>query len=266
MKKKANFILQNMNQNADPCEDLFEFTCGNFVSSNRIPDDQTNLDSFGNLRLKLAANVADQLETKVDSSDTVSTANAKKYYKSCMDEGKINKNKIKEIIIFNVNKRFFIWIKAKIESSGESYFISMLYSEMSGFPIMSDSWSPSKTVTERLVQLRMLNHRPLLSISVTSNPKNPAKYTLAIDQPTWFFSKKYYEDTKVMDAYKTYVTKTIEYLGPSNANYKREIDNLIDLEIELSKVLLSEEEKRNLTYNTYTIEELDKQLPEVNLV
>ena len=81
-------ILKNMDTSADPCEDLFQFACGNFVKNNRIPDDQTSADAFGELRTTLSNRVADLLESKINVNDTLSTANAKRYYKSCMNEGR----------------------------------------------------------------------------------------------------------------------------------------------------------------------------------
>ena len=47
---KANSIIRNMDETVDPCEDFFEFSCGNFLKTQRIQDDQNRISEFSILR------------------------------------------------------------------------------------------------------------------------------------------------------------------------------------------------------------------------
>lgn len=47
---KASSILENIDESVDPCENFFEFSCGNFVKNQRIQDDQTKISEFSILR------------------------------------------------------------------------------------------------------------------------------------------------------------------------------------------------------------------------
>ena len=47
---KASSILENIDESVDPCENFFEFSCGNFVKNQRIQDDQTKISEFSKLR------------------------------------------------------------------------------------------------------------------------------------------------------------------------------------------------------------------------
>ena len=58
----ANNILRNIDITADPCEDFNRFSCGTFIDTKRIPDDQSSDDTFSVLRINLASSVAGRLE------------------------------------------------------------------------------------------------------------------------------------------------------------------------------------------------------------
>ena len=82
----ANDILKNMNLSVDPCEDFNQFTCGAFIASRRIPDDQTVFDTFSLLENNLEYAVADALEKEIGDKEALATANSKKFYHSCLNE------------------------------------------------------------------------------------------------------------------------------------------------------------------------------------
>lgn len=97
-------MLQNMDTNIDPCEfyfflikfsknphlgeNFYEFSCGNFQKSTRIPDDQSRVDTFDTLRERLAYNVADLLALPAEQHENESVKKIKNLFNSCLNEGK----------------------------------------------------------------------------------------------------------------------------------------------------------------------------------
>ncbi|CAF4460683.1 unnamed protein product, partial [Adineta steineri] len=37
--KAANYLIESLDESAQPCEDFYQFVCGTWIKNNRIPDD-----------------------------------------------------------------------------------------------------------------------------------------------------------------------------------------------------------------------------------
>ena len=60
-----------MNTNADPCEDFYEFTCGGFLNSTKIPEGEMRWSRFKDAIEAMKVRERDLLEdAEVDSFDT----------------------------------------------------------------------------------------------------------------------------------------------------------------------------------------------------
>ena len=56
--KAASNILQNMDESVNPCDDFYQFACGNFIKKTAIPDDRTRVSSFSVLSDELLSQVS----------------------------------------------------------------------------------------------------------------------------------------------------------------------------------------------------------------
>ncbi|CAF0711928.1 unnamed protein product [Brachionus calyciflorus] len=233
--KAANTILENMDQNVDPCEDFHLFSCGSFVKAKRIPDEQTKIDVFDILRNTLAYSVADILSAEIDENDIEPTKNAKRLFKSCMNE---------EIL----------------QQSGEKIFLEVLDSYFGGWPILKPH-TKSISIVERMVKLRKIGFKSLIDFHVTLNPKNPQNLILKVKQPNWLFNKQYYNDSGFVKTYKEYAKKYVTFLNSSAANVNEQIDRMFEIEKLIAMNLINEDEKRNSTYKNMTIAGLIEEMP-----
>ena len=102
-----------------------------------------------------------------------------------------------------------------VNSEGEANFLQILDQYFGGWPILRRGATRSMSLVEKLVALRQYGFRPLLDIRVAPNPKRPHTHILKLKQPTWFFSKVYYDDLRFERAYKKYLLAFVTNLSPT---------------------------------------------------
>jgi predicted metalloendopeptidase len=100
----ANTLLSNMDQSVDPCDDFYEYTCGNWNKQNPIPDDRSRYSTFTQLyeqNEKILRRILDSKATTTKATPTkatpttaptptpTATDKAVHFYTSCMDEATI---------------------------------------------------------------------------------------------------------------------------------------------------------------------------------
>lgn len=85
----AESIIEKLDKSEQPCDNFYNFACGQYIKSTKIPEDKVMVDSFSIVRDKLQ----DQLQTiitgPVESSEIEPVKMVKKLYKACMNKGEL---------------------------------------------------------------------------------------------------------------------------------------------------------------------------------
>lgn len=80
-------IIKNMNRCVNPCEDFYEFACGNYIKRKSMPDDKSTVNVPHTISDELETKIRVILEDENSNCDVRAFKLAKKLYKNCMNIG-----------------------------------------------------------------------------------------------------------------------------------------------------------------------------------
>lgn len=83
-------LKNSMNWDIDPCDNFYQFACGNSVYPSEIPPEATRstISTIYSVLKKIYEQLDNSLAEKITDSDTMTFKKLKTYFKMCKDEGK----------------------------------------------------------------------------------------------------------------------------------------------------------------------------------
>eukprot|EP00106_Octopus_bimaculoides_P023912 XP_014791354.1 PREDICTED: membrane metallo-endopeptidase-like 1 [Octopus bimaculoides] len=237
-------LIRSIDTSVNPCDNFFDYTCGQWVKRHAIPDDLSSIDTFTVLRDEVENTLRELLENSVSSSDARAIRKAKLLYKSCMNETLIEERSLAE-------------------------FETVLRGEFGDWPVRYNSRDINNfSLVNLLSSLRKYNCQPLIHIAVRSNNKNSTSHVLSIDQPSFGMpGQKYYlkgrNDTKLKAYEKLAVQMAINF-GADPKTAEEDMSDMVDLEIKLANIITPPENRRDneRLYNKMTVKELSHKFKE----
>lgn len=85
----ANSIIEKLDESVKPCDDFYNFACGQYIKSTKIPDDKVMVDSFSVVRDELQDQLQTIITSPVDETEIEPVKMVKKLYKACMNKGEL---------------------------------------------------------------------------------------------------------------------------------------------------------------------------------
>ncbi|KJH41117.1 peptidase family M13 [Dictyocaulus viviparus] len=239
----------------DPCVDFFEFTCGNWIATHPIPDHKTSYSQFAVLSDKVQEEMRDIFESP-EILQSKSTSGLKFMYHKCMDKDELNRIGAKNLI-------------ATIRSYG-------VWPIIDGHKWHAEQFDLT-TILINIAQIRGVT--VFISNYVSLDTKNVSRRLIEFDQGQLGLgdsTRDYYLDRgkhgKKIAAYRQYLINKVKLFHEDvNIPVKEEkiasdVDEIIELETKMAKILVPEEDRRNFTklYNLRRLSDMQKLMPLVD--
>ncbi|CAG9583046.1 unnamed protein product [Danaus chrysippus] len=96
LRSAANLAL-SMDKSVDPCNDFYQYVCGNWPKEHPRPDAYSSYDWFNDKQMKVFATIRDFLSKNV-TNEPKPVKQAKDIYSACMDTEELDKRGLKPVI------------------------------------------------------------------------------------------------------------------------------------------------------------------------
>lgn len=94
--RAASHILNKMNETVEPCEDFYNFACGNFMKETIKSDDK--VDSFSVVHELVQEQLRSSISERIDANDSAPIIMVKKLYNACMNTTRIEEQGLKPML------------------------------------------------------------------------------------------------------------------------------------------------------------------------
>ncbi|KAL1513422.1 hypothetical protein ABEB36_002838 [Hypothenemus hampei] len=242
----ASRVLEYMDPSVDPCDDFYQFTCGNFIKKTIIPDDKSSVTSFSIISDNLQEQLRSMIEEPIRADEPKPFQLTKKLYRACMN-------------------------KTLIEADGLSTIRDIL-KQLGGWPAMEGArWDDgSFDWRQSVYKFRRAGYSVdyFMDFSVGIDVKNSTKRVIDLDQAALGLRREFlvkgFED-KLVKAYYDYMVDIAVIFGVERDRATKELRESLDFEIKLANISLPSEKRRNATalYNPMTIREMQQKFPSV---
>ncbi|XP_065358799.1 endothelin-converting enzyme 2 [Calliphora vicina] len=98
--RTASSLIYSMDEETDPCEDFYQFTCGRWSDEHPRPDSVTSNDWFRERQARIMRQLRQFLRQNVSDTEPEAVAKAKSMYKACMDTQKLEERGMEPLVHF----------------------------------------------------------------------------------------------------------------------------------------------------------------------
>ncbi|CAG2179242.1 unnamed protein product, partial [Oppiella nova] len=260
----GKILKANLNETVDPCDDFYEFACGGWEASHKIPADRSALYSTGILQDQLMNEVKESLSKAVAQNDSNAVIYASGLYKGCIDEVTLNARGVTPLVE-SLNSVGGWPITGQSAAYDEAVFDwkDAFAKQVSHFGL-SPIFSYEAVFDWKDAFAKQVSHfglSPIFSVSVKPDANDTVTHRVYYDAPNFALGRNElvnmsaYPD--IVKAYKQYILQSALLLGAKDdSQTAKDIEDLVAFESKLANFSLPQEKKRDSSvwYNRMTFE------------
>ncbi|CAF0789680.1 unnamed protein product [Adineta steineri] len=214
--KAANYFLESIDESVEPCENFYQFSCGNWIKNAKIPEDANSHNTFEIMQLEINNDIIDLLSSPI-SNETIkpnAIVNARRLFSSCINE-------------------------EAIEEEGIDVILSFINTELGGWPILQGSTWDSSTfdLTNLLTKLGQYSVFTLYYVGTYPDEKNSSSYCIYMGQGSLGLSARsyYINETEITQAYRQYMKNIALALTNDTSIIDNDINDIFEFEKTISQ-------------------------------
>ncbi|XP_055944796.1 endothelin-converting enzyme 1-like isoform X2 [Argiope bruennichi] len=215
----ASRMLDKMDPTIEPCDNFYQFACGNYLSRNTVPDDHYLKSTIQTMQDDMYVTLKKLVEQPVTPNDTEAILKVKRLYTSCMNTSSIEDGSVKVLLELLTDYGIGEW------------------------PILNHKWNKSKVDLEwRLAMLHVHQVQPFFHTFVAPDDRNSSVYLLHVYSGSPILNTQYYLNSsdpdyiRYMLSYKNLIAETVRLLKASESVVKRDIEALLEFEVDFANI------------------------------
>ncbi|EGT58994.1 hypothetical protein CAEBREN_21284 [Caenorhabditis brenneri] len=211
----AGFLAENLNPKIDPCEDFYEFACGNYGLNKNLPANKPLRHTISDVQSRLNKQVKSMLQSPILPNEKSWDKLAKGYYQKCLDEEELETTGVEAMR--DIAKRIGGWPTLEGDKWQE----------------WPHSWEEQLALVLNLTGVNAV----ILEMAVTHDPSNSSRSVIELDQPKWGAGSRYPylsgANDPMLRNYTTLMKLTAVALGADPAVADREMNEAMEFELKL---------------------------------